>query len=160
MEAAQALAASAAFMSHLVQSHDGLFYHVSKGKVQEQGMTTAEIVNANGPVRVAVEGTVPGDEPAVHSPAADVLIVLETKLELFTLNAICGFRRAYSSPTASSVMYTDVLSGRSEFIARAVYFGNASAARSSKVLKFFLDFAQNAHCSFGDVVTRWFQKFL
>ena len=149
-KAAQGLAASAAFMSQLVPSYDGRLYHVSKGKVQELGMTMADIVNVNGPVRLSVEATVTDDEPAVDVPAADILIFGEKTLDLFTLNAVSGFRRAHLSSPESTAMSTDVLFGRSEFITRAVHSRNASAARCFRVSEFFLDFTQRAHCPVGD----------
>ena len=151
MELTPALAArTAMFMSQLVPSYDGRLYHVSKGKVQELGMTMADIVTVNGPVRVSVDATVTGDEPAVDVPAADILIFGEKTLELFTLDAASGFRRAYLSSTASMAMSSDVLFGRSDFTTRAVDSRNASAARCFKISEFFLDFAQQAHCPVGD----------
>ncbi|EGZ24945.1 hypothetical protein PHYSODRAFT_554938 [Phytophthora sojae] len=151
---AQAMAASAAFMSQLVPSYDGRLYHFSKSKVKELGMTMADIVNVNGPVRVAVDPTTSGDVkgPRVEgSAAADIMLFGEKKLEMFTLDAVSGFRRPYSSPSAASTAWSsEILFGRSEFTTRAVHSRNASSTRCFKISEFFLDFAQQAHCSVGD----------
>ncbi|ETM00255.1 PEK protein kinase [Phytophthora nicotianae] len=144
---AQAMAASAAFMSQLVPSYDGRLYHFSKSKVKELGMTMADLVNVNGPARVVVSST---SGPTVDSSAADILLFGEKKLEMFTLDAMSGFRRPYSSSTTSSVMAREILFGRSEFTTRAVHPRNASSARCFKISEFFLDFAQQAHCTVGD----------
>ncbi|KAK1928856.1 Eukaryotic translation initiation factor 2-alpha kinase 1 [Phytophthora citrophthora] len=145
----QAMAASEAFMAQLVPSYDGRLYHFSKSKVKELGMTMADIVNLNGPVRVAVDSTNTGDEPTVDASAADILLFGEKKLEMFTLDAVSGFRRPYSSPPTKA-MTSEILFGRSEFTTRAVHPRNASSARCFKISEFFLDFAQQAHCSVGD----------
>ncbi|KAG3089846.1 hypothetical protein PI125_g17881 [Phytophthora idaei] len=144
---AQAMAASAAFMSQLVPSYDGRLYHFSKNKVKELGMRMADIVNVNGPVRVAVDSS---SGPTVDKSATDILLFGEKKLEMFTLDAVSGFRRPYSSAATSSAMAREILFGRSEFTTRAVHSRNASSARCFKISEFFLDFAQQAHCSVGD----------
>lgn len=145
----QAMAASEAFMSQLVPSYDGRLYHFSKSKVKELGMTMADIVNLNGPVRVAVDLTNSGSEPTVDASTADILLFGEKKLEMFTLDAVSGFRRPYSSPPSKAIT-SEILFGRSEFTTRAVHPRNASSARCFKISEFFLDFAQQAHCSVGD----------
>ncbi|KAG4047014.1 hypothetical protein PC123_g17618 [Phytophthora cactorum] len=144
---AQAMAASAAFMSQLVPSYDGRLYHFSKSKVKELGMRMADIVNVNGPVRVAVDSS---SGPTVDKSATDILLFGEKKLKMFTLDAVSGFRRPYSSAATSSAMAREILFGRSEFTTRAVHSRNASSARCFKISEFFLDFAQQAHCSVGD----------
>lgn len=143
----EAMAASAAFMSQLVPSYDGRLYHFSKSRVKELGMTMADIVNVNGPVRVAVEAAI---GPNVGDFAADILLFGEKKLEMFTLDAVSGFRRPYSSSTVSTAMAREILFGRSELTTRAVHPRNASFARCFKISEFFLDFALQAHCSMGD----------
>ncbi|OWZ13754.1 PEK protein kinase [Phytophthora megakarya] len=142
---AQALAASTAFMSQLVPSYDGRLYHFSKSKVKELGMTMADIVNVNGPVRVAVDNVA-----ASGGPSADIFLFGEKKLETFTLDAVSGFRRPYSSTAVSTTMASEIIFGRSEFTTRAVHSRNPLAARCFKISEFFLDFAQQAHCSVGD----------
>ncbi|CAH0482336.1 unnamed protein product [Peronospora belbahrii] len=144
MAAARAVAASTAFMSQLVPSYDGRLYHFSKSKVKELGMTMADIVNLNGPVRVAVDTS---GESTVDSSAADILLFGEKKVEMFTLNAASGLRRPYSSSAGST---SEILFGRSEFMTRAVHFRNASSARCFKISEFFLEFTRQAHCSVGD----------
>ncbi|GMF29314.1 unnamed protein product [Phytophthora lilii] len=150
---AQAMAASSAFMSQLVPSYDGRLYHFSKSKVKELGMTMADIVNVNGPVRVAVDPVAPGVDasgPRVEgSAAADILLFGEKKLEMFTLDAVSGFRRPFSSSAEAKAWSSEILFGRSEFTTRAVHSRNASSARCFKISEFFLDFAQQAHCSVG-----------
>uniref|UniRef100_H3GCS4 non-specific serine/threonine protein kinase n=1 Tax=Phytophthora ramorum TaxID=164328 RepID=H3GCS4_PHYRM len=147
---AQAMAASASFMSQLVPSYDGRLYHFAKSKVKELGMTMADIVNMNGPVRVAVGPTAIATGPSVDASAADILLFGEKKLEMFTLDAASGFRRPYSSSAAATAMSSEILFGRSEFTTRAVHSRNASSARCFKISEFFLDFAHQAHCSVGD----------
>ncbi|KAJ8530561.1 hypothetical protein ON010_g14349 [Phytophthora cinnamomi] len=113
----------------------------------------ADIVNVNGPVRVAVDPTASGDVkgPSVGgSAAADILLFGEKRLEMFTLDAVSGFRRPYSASAASTAWSSEILFGRSEFTTRAVHSRNASSARCFKISEFFLDFAQQAHCSVGD----------
>ncbi|KAG7391646.1 hypothetical protein PHYPSEUDO_004148 [Phytophthora pseudosyringae] len=146
----QAMAASSAFMSQLVPSYDGRLYHFSKSKVKELGITMADIVNVNGPMRVAVDSTASGSGPSADVSAADILLFGEKKLELFTLDAVSGFRRPYSSSATSPAMASEILFGRSEFTTRAVHSRNASSARCFTISEFFLDFAQQAHCSVGD----------
>ncbi|KAE9350513.1 hypothetical protein PF008_g6396 [Phytophthora fragariae] len=146
----QASAASAAYMSQLVPSYDGRLYHFSKSKVKELGMTMADIVHVNGPVRVAVDPTASGDVKGPRVESSDILLFGEKKLEMFTLDAVSGFRRPYSSPAASTSWSSEILFGRSEFTTRAVHSRNASSARCFKISEFFLDFAQQAHCSVGD----------
>ncbi|GMF55976.1 unnamed protein product [Phytophthora fragariaefolia] len=150
---ARAVAAGAAFMSQLVPSYDGRLYHFSKSKVKELGMTMADIVNVNGPVRVAVDPTAGGSTTgpsAERSAATDILLFGEKKLQMFTLDAVSGFRRPYSSPEAPTAWSSEILFGRSEFKTRAVHSRNASSARCFKISEFFLDFASQAHCSVGD----------
>ncbi|RLN37067.1 hypothetical protein BBO99_00002250 [Phytophthora kernoviae] len=141
----QAMTASATFMSQFVPSYDGRLYHFSTSKVKELSMTMADIVNENGPVRLAVDPTA----PSADGNAADILLFGEKKLEMFALDAVSGFRRPYSSvvPTALS---SEILFGRSEFTTRAVHSRNASSARCFKISEFFMDFAQQAHCSVID----------
>ncbi|RLN65307.1 hypothetical protein BBP00_00002932 [Phytophthora kernoviae] len=141
----QAMTASATFMSQFVPSYDGRLYHFSTSKVKELSMTMADIVNENGPVRLAVDPTA----PSADGNAADILLFGEKKLEMFALDAVSGFRRPYSSvvPTALS---SEILFGRSEFTTRAVHSRNASSARCFKISEFFMDFAQQAHCSVVD----------
>ncbi|CAI5720951.1 unnamed protein product [Peronospora destructor] len=155
MAEAQAIAASKAFMSQLVPSYDGRLYHFSKTKVQELGMTMADIVMVNGPVRVAVDtSSTSGD---VDSSAADILLFGEKKLEMFTLNAVSGLRRPFSS---SAISTSEIFFGRSEFTTRAVYSSNASSARCFKISEYFLDFTQQPHCSIGDDGPKMFPEIL
>ncbi|RLN86579.1 hypothetical protein BBJ28_00006856, partial [Nothophytophthora sp. Chile5] len=149
----QAVAASAAFMAQLVPSYDGRLYHFSKNKVKELEMTMADIVNVNGPVRLAVETREGASNSDVED--TDILLFGEKRLEMFTLDAVSGLRRPYSAtgtgpPSAAALWSKEILFGRSEFTTRAVHARNASSARCFKISEFFLDFAKQAHCSAMD----------
>ncbi|CAI5705758.1 hypothetical protein KXD40_000783 [Peronospora effusa] len=156
MAEAQAVAAGKAFMSQLVPSYDGRLYHFSKSKVQELEMTMADIVMVNGPVRVAVD-TSSTSGNVVDSSAADILLFGEKKLEMFTLNAVSGLRRPFSSSATST---SEILFGRSEFTTRAVHSRNASSARCFKISEYFLDFTQQPHCSIDDGGLKMFPEIL
>ncbi|TDH70650.1 hypothetical protein CCR75_007165 [Bremia lactucae] len=146
-EAVQSLAASTAYILQLVPSYDGRLYHFSKNEVKDLGMTMADIVHMNGPVRVAVDRN---NAPTPDLSVAYVLLYGEKTLETFSLDAVSGFRRPYLSSAASSHMTKEILFGRSEFMTRAVPSQNASFARCFKIAEYFLDFAEQARCLYED----------
>ncbi|KAI9922427.1 hypothetical protein PsorP6_001392 [Peronosclerospora sorghi] len=137
-----AAVANTAFISRLVPSYDGRFYYVSKSKVKELEVTMADIANMNGPVRVA-------EKSSVNTLATDILLFGEKKMEIFALDVVSGFRRSYSSSSASGTS-TEILLGRSDFLTRAIHPRNVSNARCFKISEFFLDFSQQARCSVDD----------
>lgn len=152
--AEQAIAASTAFMERLVPSYDGRLYHFADNKVTELEMTMADIVSVNGPIRLA--GGV-----AESRSLSDVLLVGEKRSELFVLDAANGLIRPFptvpstsgssSSARPSTKWSTDILFGRSEYMTQALHARNASFTRCFRISEYFLQFAQQPHCSMGDV---------
>lgn len=145
-KSARAMAASTALISQLVPSYDGRLYHISKAKVKELGMTMADIMHMNGPLRVAVDHT---SELIDESAAADILLFGEKKVEIFTLDTVSGYRRRYISSDTSPVLAREILFGRTEFTTQAMHSQNASLARCFKISEYFFDFARQTQC-FGE----------
>ncbi|CEG35386.1 pek protein kinase [Plasmopara halstedii] len=147
LRSAQAIAAGTAFISQLVPSYDGRLYHFSKAKVKELGMTMADIMRTNGPVHVAVDR----DNDLIDEPsAAGILLFGEKKMEMFTLDAVSGYRSPFVSSVPSSEAARTILFGRSQFFTRAVNYQNSSIARCFKISEYFFDIVQTAHCFVED----------
>lgn len=145
----KAVAASAAFMERLVPSYDGRLYHFADNKVTELEMTMADIVNANGPVRLAA-----GSENA--EGLGDVMLVGNKRSELFALDAASGLVQPFPSSSkakgpAGHMWTADILFGRSEYSTQALHARNASFTRCFRISEYFLQFAKHPHCAMADV---------
>ncbi|TYZ59330.1 hypothetical protein PybrP1_004975, partial [[Pythium] brassicae (nom. inval.)] len=146
---AEMMAAGSAVLSELVPSYDGRLYHLSKAKkVKELEMTMVDIINANGPVRLADSGE---DSDGL----SDVILFGEKRTEIFALDAASGLIQPYHPIPAAGLhpatATASILFGRAEFTTRAVHARNASATRCFKIAEYFLQFTAQPRCSRLDV---------
>lgn len=140
----QAIAASAAFMERLLPSYDGRLYHFADSKVTELEMTMADIVNVNGPVRLAADQEIVGS-------LSDVLLFGEKRSEMFALDATSGVAQPFASSSAQPSQWSnDIVFGRSEYWTQALHARNASFARCFRISEYFVQLARHPHCAVND----------
>lgn len=140
--AAEALIASnkaaQALMTQLVPSYDGRLYHVHTSEITELDTTMADLINANGPVRL----TDSSDQQA------DILLFGDKRTDVVMVDVMHGPLYPYSptSPTQSET-HRQLVFGRSAFQTKAVYAQNSSCARCFTITEYFMHFVKQSRCA-------------
>jgi len=127
----------------MIPSYDGRLYHIDGANVRELDMTMVDIINANGPVRLAHASPSPDDKDS-ENPLSDLLLFGEKSTTLFPLDATQGLLQPFGSPQKIA---PTLLFGRAEFKTRAVHARNLSTARCLTISEYFLEFAGQSQCT-------------